>query len=457
VGGVGSDAANQRSGCATVNVTLLLVLVVISSFVIGRIVARLASRYVALSGAEYMLVGVLIGPHVGLGLIHEGTLEFVRPLISLLLGLSGFLVGLRGRDAIARPRVTLIGFGSALGVVALCGVCLLPLLVNLVPAPRTGFVFQRELYRSHGALLEIYVTSTHLWLALCLGAAAAVTSSVLIEGLRRIHAAAGPVTDLLQAAARASQLTAVIVLGLVLATTRATQTGGSLTLSVWQWGLFATLGSVVCGLLFGWFLGKDEDPNRIFLASVGLVTFAAGAGAVLAVSPLFVNALAGLTVATTSKHAERLRRELDRLQHVLFVLLMIFAGTMWSPVRGALWLLPLVYVLARFLARRLVMGVWSRLLLVEHVPRLGNAFLGQGTLATAIGVDFSMRFPQWQSLVLTTVLFGTLLSELFSQRVTRRLLADVGELGNDVNLAPEVVDAPSGGAPSAKARAGAAS
>ncbi len=420
------------------SVTLLLVVVVISSFIIGRLVARFASRYVVLSGAEYMLVGVLIGPHAGLGLLHESTLDFVRPLISLLLGLTGFVVGLRGREAIKTPRLAFLGFGSALGVVALTGACLLPLLVSLVPGDLHHVVFQRELLRGTDWLFEVYLTSDHLWLALCIGAAAAVTSSVLIEGLIRVHGAAGPVTDVLQAAARASQLTAVIVLGLVLATTRAAEgSGGSISLHVWQWEVAAIAGSVVLGLLFGLFIGKDSDPSRIFLASVGLVTFAAGAGAVLAVSPLFVNLLAGLTVATTSSHAGRLRHELDRLQHVLFVLTMIFAGALWSPVRGLAWLMPFAYVVVRVAARRLVTGFFSRLLLSEPVPRIGLAFLGQGTLATAIAVDFAMRFPKWESLVLTTVLLGTLLSELFSQRVTRRVLSDAGELGSDVNLAPE--------------------
>ena len=420
------------------SVTLLLVVVVISSFIIGRLVARFASRYVVLSGAEYMLVGVLIGPHAGLGLLHESALEFVRPLISLLLGLTGFVVGLRGRDAIKSPRLVLLGFGSALGVVAFTGVCLLPLLVRLVPSDPSHVLVQRELFRGNGWLFEIYLTSNHLSLALCIGAAAAVTSSVLIEGLIRVHGAEGPVTDVLWAAARASQLTAVIVLGLVLATTRAAESGGGgISLHVWQWEVAAIVGSVLLGLLFGLFIGRDSDPSRIFLASVGLVTFAAGAGAVLAVSPLFVNLLAGLTVAITSAHASRLRQELDRLQHVLFVLTMIFAGALWSPVRGLAWVMPFAYVGVRVVARRLVTGSFSRLLLSEPVPRIGLAFLGQGTLATAIAVDFAMRFPKWQSLVLTTVLLGTLFSELFSQRVTRRVLSDAGELGSDVNLAPE--------------------
>jgi len=420
------------------SVTLLLVVVVITSFVIGRLIARFASRYVVLSGAEYMVVGVLLGPHLGLGLIAQPTLEFLRPFISLLLGLLGFLIGLRGREGVASPRGAFVGFGSAVGVVGACSVCLLPILVNWLPLDpqQTGFVLQRDVWRGHGLVIDIYLTSGHLWLSLCLGAAAAVASSTVVEGFRRVHGAEGAVTDFLHAATRASQLTAILIVGLVLATTRAAESGGVVSLSIAQWELAAILGSVVCGLLFGWFLGKDEDPSRIFLGSIGLVTFAAGAGAVLAVSPVFVNLVAGLTVAMTSKHAARLLQELERLQHVLFVLIMIFAGTMWRPVVGWLWLLPVAYVLSRLVARHIITGALSRLLLSERVPRIGSGFMGQGTLAVALAVDVSLRFRQWESIVLTTVLVGTLLSELLSQRAMRRLLADAGELGSNVNLAP---------------------
>jgi hypothetical protein len=81
--------------------------------------------------------------------------------------------------------------------------------------------------------------------------------------------------------------------------------------------------------------------------------------------------------------------------------------------------------------------LWS-----ERVPRIGSGFMGQGTLAVALAVDVSLRFRQWESIVLTTVLVGTLLSELLSQRAMRRLLADAGELGSNVNLAPAAEEPP---------------
>jgi hypothetical protein len=74
-----------------------------------------------------------------------------------------------------------------------------------------------------------------------------------------------------------------------------------------------------------------------------------------------------------------------------------------------------------------------KLLLEDRLAtrRLGNGLLSQGTLAVAIGVNFAQRFPTFASLILTTVLVGTLLSDLFSARALRSLLADAGELGQE--------------------------
>jgi hypothetical protein len=183
--------------------------------------------------------------------------------------------------------------------------------------------------------------------------------------------------------------------------------------------------------LFSLFLGHETGQSKVFLATVGLVTFAAGAGSALSISPLFVNLITGLTVAFTSSHSGRLHKELDRLQHPLFVLLMIFAGALWShPQDPTLWGLPLAYAAIRYLVRRFstratAMAAGDDSL---RVPKLGDGLMGQGTLAIAIAVEFSLRFTHHSSLVLTIVLFGTLLTDLWSRGALRSLLATAGEL-----------------------------
>ena len=418
------------------SLTVILVLVVIFSFGIGHLLTRYASRFVTLSGAEYILVGVLIGPHFPWKLMSDAALIQLAPLISLLLGLVGFVIGLRGASAERRLDVTLVGWVSALLVLVTVAAAAIPVLRWMVPIDeaQSDFVVNQVLIRRFGYILEIHFASTHLWVALGIGASAAVASPFLLESMHRITGSAGRVTLILESTARSSQVVAVLVLGGVLATARATEAAGRFSMTVAEWELAAVGVGVVSGLLFGLFIGKESEPSRIFLATIGVVTFTSGIGAALGISPLFVTMLAAVTVSVTSAHAERVRQHVSRLQHALFVLLMIFAGALWGPVSGWGWLLPLLYVLVRFATRRVATALSVRLFLEKPLMtrRLGNGLLSQGTLAVAIGVSFAQRFPEFASVILTTVLIGTILSDLFSTRALRALLADAGELGDEL-------------------------
>ncbi len=422
------------------SLTVILVLVVIFSFGIGHLLTRYASRFVTLSGAEYILVGVLIGPHFPWKLMSDAALIQLAPLISLLLGLVGFVIGLRGGGSERRLDVTLVGWVSTLLVLVTVAAAAIPVLRWMVPIDeaQSDFVVNQVLIRKFGYILEIHFASTHLWVALGIGASAAVASPFLLESMHRITGSAGRVTLMLEATARSSQVVAVLVLGGVLATARATEAAGRFSMTVAEWVLAAVGVGLVSGLLFGLFIGKESEPSRIFLATIGLVTFASGVGAALGISPLFVTMLAAVTVSVTSGHAEHVRKHVSRLQHALFVLLMIFAGALWDPVSGWAWLLPLLYVLVRFAVRRVATALSVRLFLDKPLMtrRLGNGLLSQGTLAVAIGVSFAQRFPEFASLILTTVLIGTILSDLFSTRALRALLADAGELGDELEPEP---------------------
>jgi Kef-type K+ transport system membrane component KefB len=245
-----------------------------------------------------------------------------------------------------------------------------------------------------------------------------------------LYGSEGRVGDVIEAAARASQLTAIFVLGLVLASARATDAANRFAMTVTEWELAAVAIGVVCGLLFGLFVGRESESSRIFLATIGLVTFASGIGSALGISPLFVNLLAGVTVSVASPHADKLREQLERLAHPLFVLIMVFAGAMWTPVSGTLWIVVAAYVLFRFASRRAAMSFITGSFLETplQTPRLGNGLLAQGTLAPAIAVNCTLRFPEFDAVLLSTVLVGALASELWSQQALRKLLDDAGEI-----------------------------
>ncbi len=419
------------------SLTLLLVFVVVASFAIGHLLAQYAQRYVALSGAEYLLVGVLIGPQVGPHLLTVDSLMLLSPFVSLLLGLVGFMLGLRAPRALAQVRYAATGLLAGGGVLALVGGATMLVAIGAIPEPDKTPLLARELVQRGSWALDLYITHEQLWLGVALGAAASVASPFVVESTSKMLGSRGPVSSMLAVAATTTEVVAVLAAGVVEAAARATNAATQLGLGVGRWAAAAAGVGVACGLLFSLFIGRERDTPRIFLASLGAVIFASGIGAAVGISPLFVNLIAGATVALTSPLAGRLREEMDRLQHAAFVLVMIFAGALWAPTEGRLWLLPVAYLLVRFAARRVLTRIATRLWTSTpaHASRLGNGLMSQGTLAVALGLDFAQRFPELSSAVLTTVLIGTLASDLWSIRALRSVLLDAGEVAETTGAA----------------------
>lgn len=416
------------------SLTLLLVLVVIFSFAVGHFVTRSASRFVTLSGTEYVLVGVLIGPQFAWNLLSVEALHAFEPLISLLLGLAGFVLGLRTRQALGNSSNAATGLATVLGIITVASACLLPLVEWLAPPTASTFRVTRELFRYGTYVFEIHFSSEALWTALVLGCVAGTVSTSLVGRVCDAAGASGRVTRFAKSGSAVAQNVSVIIFGLTLSSMRASGHESTFQLTVIEWAVASVGAALGTGLLFTLFIGREDEPSRIFLATIGLVTFASGVGVALEISPLFINLLAGITVAATSNHADRVRIHLGRLQHPLFVLITIFAGAHWLPTRGWLWVLPLAYVASRTIAATVLTPIMARLFMSDAPRglRLGRVFLSQGTLAIAIGLNDALWRPEHAPLVLTTVLVGVFACDLFSDRLLRRLLADAGETGQSV-------------------------
>lgn len=407
---------------------LVIVLLAATSFAIARILQRYAQRFVVLSGAEYLLVGVFLGPMMPWHLIDTNAMALMQPLVSLLLGLIGFLIGLRMPQAQGGGPATTVGLLSAGAVAGMVGgaVVLVADWVGVRPGQAGTEHYRLETLSAWGYRLVFEVSDTQIWLALAIGASATIASPSVVQAARERLGSHGQTGRLLSTLAETSHWVGVGALGVALALARSRGDGPLPGLGLSEWAGLAIMLGAGSGVLFSLFIGPERDAKRVFLAALGGVIFATGAGTALGVSPLFVNLVVGLTVALTSPHAPEVRREIDRLSHPLFVLTMILAGAMWQPVSGLLWLLPVVYVVVRVLARGLFLGLFGSALL-SLPPRISQGLLAQGTAAVAIAVDFAQRVPELSALVLSTVLVGALCSELFSHRALSALLQDVSE------------------------------
>ncbi len=412
------------------NTTLVLVALIVFAFVVSRFLHRYADRLAMVSGSEYVLVGVLIGPLAPFGLVDEQTWVSLDLLVTLLLGLLGFMVGLHARAALRRFEHFLAGSLASLAVALAVTIACLGLIQWLEPSylsapdPRVEI----PVWTDGERLYQIWAADDALWLSLTLGAAAAVaSSSAITEGVQRWRAE-GSVVELLGDLASAGQVLAVVACGFALAGDRA-EAADLHGLSLAEWALLIGAAGAVSGLLFTIFIGGAEDDVRLYVATIGAVIFAAGIGAALGVSSLFVNLVAGLTVAGTSSHADRLQVNLEPLKRPVSVLLLVFAGIAWQPVLGWAWLVPAAYLLVR-LGVRLVATHWAVMTFVHGAEfrRLGAGLLGQGALAAAIGLSYAQRHPDTSPLVMSAVLVPMLVFDVFSFRSLRRVLANAGAI-----------------------------
>ncbi len=406
------------------NVTILLVGLVVFAFVFGQLLHRLVARHISLSGAEYLLVGALVGPHIPPRLMTADSLGQLVPVMNLLLGLVGFLVGLRLRQSFNDWRGLAVGFSTSVVTCLVVAVASASLAAMLLPGDGP-LVLERPLLSGNGWVFELYATRDHLLLGVAIGVVATVSSSGLLLGLGESLKLKSTAFGVLRSSAAVSQLFAILAMGAVLTLSRESASVPVETFGRWIWLIAALALGLVCGICFTLFIGKEEGQSRIFLATVGTVTFAAGTGAALEVSPLLINLISGLTVSMLSTHAPVLLKELDRLQHPIFVLLLILAGAYWMPVTGAAWLFPVVYIVVRFAA------VWASTwffanALVRHplANRMGTGLIVQGTLAVSVAIDYALAASRHGDEVLTAALIGTLVFDMAGSSGVRRLLVD---------------------------------
>ena len=74
--------------------TLILTILLVFSFIVGRFLRRFETPNFVFSGMIYLIFGLLLGPKLGFGVLDQELLTKLEPLTSLLIGIVGCLLGL---------------------------------------------------------------------------------------------------------------------------------------------------------------------------------------------------------------------------------------------------------------------------------------------------------------------------------------------------------------------------
>lgn len=408
-------------------------LVALAVITVGYILAyllfdRLRDRYGYVGGAEYVVIGFLLGPQVT-GLLGAGQVQDLTPVVSLALGWMGMLLGTHFR----LPTMTrLSGF---------------QLRIAFAEALTTfGFALVALLGVFHYLLGYAWTEATVQ--AVTLAAVATLSSPAAIDALTRRPENRSPIFPVLQLTSRVDALVAVVAFGLILAVFHQGQVASSVRPpTATEWAVINLAIGIASGVLFHLFLGprghlEAEGESRLFVALAGAIVVASGASYYLNLSPIFTNLILGFILANSGNAHRDVTRLLLSTERPVYLSLLIFAGAAWSPGAGELLFIAPLFVLIRLAARFLGGRTAGGYVAPPEIrnPKLGRALLAQGGIAVALAVNYAQVRPELNSeLILTATLVSVLLFEIVASREAGELVANapIQAPGAGEELSPE--------------------
>lgn len=394
-----------------------LILIGALGFVMGRFLflrPRPGSIYerIILSGAEFLVIGALIGPS-GLGILDHATVAALEPFLILALSWVGLLIGiqLRWRHLIRFPW-PYFEFGLLQATVAMIVtfVALAWILGQWTPVPAAD----ADRWRA----------------ALCL-AAIATLSSPSEAMLHERAARGGHLAGLLRFTAAIDPLVGLGGLALLVSLWHGEGAILGVELTPLQWLLASVTGGMVLGGVFLLLLWSIRESDELVLVVLGMALFSGGLASVFHLSPLVVCLVVGIVLSNWRPHQEQILHMFLRLERPLYVTMLVLAGASWKFGEPWGYLLATLFVLVKFGAK--FVGVRAATaatpLPFAVPPRWWGGLVPQGAMAIAIAVSYLMVFDDpLADIVFSAILVSTVLFTFISRPLVEMALgSDSGD------------------------------
>lgn len=412
--------------------TTILSILLVFSFIIGRFLRRFDTPHFVFSGMLYLLIGLLVGSYLGFGILTDELLYKLEPMTDLMTGIVGFLLGLRFNVLLKHKRSFISGTLSAVMTFLLTAVALFFISPYAVDFQNVSLDLASLKLFGDKALIESFpsfvfleeINRRQFWFALGASATACSISLLSLGMISKFNKTTSEITKVLSIFAPTGQFVAITLLGLCLALARADVSATALHISLGEWIIATLCSGVLCGLLFSLFIGRQSNENRVLLAALGAIIFAAGIGSLLSISSLFICFLTGLSISLFSNYSEILKENLVRLEEPIFVLLLVIGGASWQPEINRAWLLPGIYFLVRAFSLSLFAQAIHWRLTRRKLSRLGQGLLGQDLIAVAVALSLAKEFPELAQLFLTTILGSIFLNDFVANSLLKKVILD---------------------------------
>ncbi|HQW67329.1 MAG TPA: hypothetical protein PLJ23_09835, partial [Gemmatimonadales bacterium] len=270
--------------------------------------------------------------------------------------------------------------------------------------------------------------------AVVLGAIAAASAHEAVEVASRRLGHRNLVVRQLEVATGTDAIVAMVAFTVVLALFHRPIVGTVRAPTPTEWVAITVGIGLVGGWLFHLFLGEERSPDRLFIAIAGAIILTTGAANYVGMSPLLPGMLLGVILVNTSRQRDAIRETITRVERPLYFIMLVCAGALWAPSAADGFLLVLVFLAVRAVARVGGARLVSRAngLLPAFGPRWGMALLGQGGLAIALGLDYLTTVNAvLPNLVFTAAFLSVILTDLFSAKLAHDV---IGELPQTMEL-----------------------
>ena len=414
------DVARAASGSGAnddggdLGIVVLLVLVIGVAYVLAHnVVERLQRRFLVVSGAEYLLLGFLLGP--AFPAIHAlDNITGLLPIIALAAGWVGLL---RGTDF---DFASLQKLDPATWRIVF--------LHHLLPGVAVGIGAYYFFIESGWVITSARDAALS---AAALACFAAADSAEPFDLLARRYEISGRLAPLLRNGTRLGDIAVILAFGLIFCVFHENAPQAQdYSPSLWAW-VTVLLGASL-GFLFSLFLAGDESDNSRFLALVGIIAFASGGAYFLELSPLAVNLSMGFVLVNFARGGQLLHTTLESTERPMTIVLLIFAGALWERTA----LVPTLLALGGFLVLRTgakwlasAIAGWGTTLRKD----LFRGLLAHGDVTLAMAVSFRLVYDgDAAKLAYSVVLGSIILNDLMAPRLLRGLLVDEGEIQREL-------------------------
>jgi hypothetical protein len=414
-----------------VNAILLLMGLLILSYLGSYLVSARATRGIGLpSGAEYVALGFLIGPHV-LGAVDRAMLVSFEPIAHVALGWLTLVIGLDfGFASEKRVRTSSMALGilgALLSGGAVFGAVLFLLSrVPIVPPGIDGWL-----------------------LAGGIAAACAETTRHAVRWVVERHNSRGIVADRLAEISHTDDIVPLVVVAILFAVTpKVAHLPFHMPVIAWI-GVTVALGFVI-GAIAALLLGREFSLHTTWGVLLGTSLLAIGVSMRLQLAPLAVTFFVGVGMASVSRHRELIRDTVIATERPVLLPALLLSGASIDLVAFQAKPLLIAVVATALLARlagKLAFGEVLRGLLPSTRIAgnlLGVGMLSSGALSMSIGLALAIRFP---GVVGDTVLVAAAASAIFGELIApaalRRALVRAGEVPEvDSPVPPPAADVP---------------